>query len=53
MNIWHVIILIGFVSVILSVISLKSLSDESAIRQAKKKLSKGRIVFQDPSASNK
>ena len=52
MNIWLVIIVIAIISVIFSVIALADLENKSHIGQVKKKLSKGRVVFQD-SSSNK
>jgi len=53
MNIWLVVIAIGLISILLSLISFKNLNDKSVLRQAKKKLLRGRVVFQDSSVSNK
>lgn len=50
MNIWLVIIVIAIISIILSVISLKDLGNKSHVNQVKKKLFKGRVVFQDSSS---
>ena len=50
MNIWLVIIIIAVISIILSVISLKDLENKSHLGQVKKKLLKGRVVFQDSSS---
>lgn len=53
MNIWLVIILIVIISVILSLISLKDLNNKSHLSQTKKKLLKGRVIFQDSSSGSK
>jgi hypothetical protein len=50
MNIWLVIIIIAVVSIILSIIALKDIENKSNIGQAKKKLFKGRVIFQDSSS---
>jgi hypothetical protein len=50
MNIWWVIVVIAVISIVLAVISLKSLENKSHIDHAKKKLFKGRVVFQDSSS---
>jgi len=50
MNIWFVIIVIMIISITLSVISLINLENKSHLSQVKKKLFKGRIVFQDSSS---
>jgi hypothetical protein len=50
MNIWLVIFVIAIISIILSIIALISLENKSHVEQAKKKLSEGRVVFQDSSS---
>jgi hypothetical protein len=50
MNIWIVIVVIAIISVILSIIALTNLENKSHVEQAKKKLSEGRVVFQDSSS---
>jgi hypothetical protein len=50
MNIWVVAIIIAVISIIMAFISLRSLENKSHIADAKKKLLKGRIVFQDSSS---
>ena len=51
MSIWVVIIIIAVISIALSLISLKNLSNKSHIQDAKKKLDKGRVLYQDTSSS--
>lgn len=46
------IIAIAIVSVILSFISLKHLNDKSHVNHTKKRLEKGRVIFQDTSSSS-
>ena len=53
MNIWIVAIVILVISLVLSFISLKSLNNKSHIKEAKKKLEKGRVLYQDTSSSSK
>lgn len=50
MNIWLVIIVIAIISIALSVIALINLENKSHLKQVKKKLFKGRVVFQDSSS---
>jgi hypothetical protein len=50
MNIWLVIIVIAIISVIFSVVALISLENKSHLEKVKKKLSQGRVVFQDSSS---
>lgn len=50
MNIWLVIIAIAVISVILAAVSLEGLEDRSHIGRMKKKLFKGRVIFQDSSS---
>jgi len=45
MNIWVVVIIIAVVSVILSLTGLKNLNNKSHLREVKKKLLKGRVIF--------
>jgi len=50
MNIWLVVIIIAIISIILSAIALRDLENKSHVSHAKKKLFKGRVVFQDSSS---
>lgn len=50
MNIWLVIIVIGVISVILAFTSLRDLQNKSHVNLVKKKLLKGRVIFQDSSS---
>ncbi len=50
MNIWLVVIVIAIISIILSAIALIDLGNKAHERQVKKKLFKGRVVFQDSSS---
>ena len=50
MNIWLVVIVIIAISIILSIIALIDLENKSHVGQVKKKLFKGRVVFQDSSS---
>ncbi len=53
MNIWLVLIVIAILSVIFSLISLKNLDSKSQLKEVRKKLFKGRVVFQDSSSESK
>lgn len=52
MNIWVIVIVIAIISIILSLVSLKNLNNKSHIQDAKKKLDKGRVLYQDTSSSS-
>jgi hypothetical protein len=45
-----VTLLIMIISIVLAVVALRDLENKSHIGQVKKKLSKGRVVFQDSSS---
>lgn len=47
------VIVIAIISVILSLVSLRNLTNKSHLREVKRKLSKGRVVFQDSSSVSK
>lgn len=50
MNIWLIVVIISVLSVILAVVSLRDLENKSHESLVKKKLFKGRVVFQDSSS---
>ena len=50
MNIWLVMLVIAIISIVLAVIALVDLESKSHIGHAKKKLFKGRVIFQDSSS---
>lgn len=49
MNIWLVVVVIIILSIALSVRALIDLENKSHLKHVKKKLAKGRVVFQDSS----
>lgn len=53
MNIWIVIIAIAVISVALSLISLKNLNNKAHFNDVKRKLERGRVLYQDTSSSSK
>ena len=50
MNIWLVAVVIAIISIALSVVALIDLENKSHVGQVKKKLFKGRVIFQDSSS---
>ncbi len=53
MSIWFVVVVIAIISFILSLISLRNLKNKAHLDEVKKKLDKGRVIFQDTSSSSK
>ena len=52
MNIWIVVLIILIISIILAAGSLRDLENKSHEKLVKKKLFKGRVIFQDSSSKN-
>jgi hypothetical protein len=50
MNIWLVVLVIAIISIVLSIIALIDVENKSHVGHTKKKLFKGRVIFQDSSS---